>query len=65
MLKFLKPVIKNPGKYLAPDPPAISEFSTGEIMGHSADRLASSWGVSRMDQGKQNRPYNMDHIFWF
>lgn len=50
VLKFLKPVIKNPGKYLAPDPPAISEFSTGEIMGHSADRLASSWGVSRMDQ---------------
>jgi len=48
--KFLKPVIKAPGKYLAPDPPAIAEFSTGEIMGHSADRLAAAWGVSRMDQ---------------
>ena len=52
--KFLKPVIKAPGKYLAPDPPAIAEFSTGEIMGHSADRLAAAWGVSRMDQGESN-----------
>lgn len=49
-IKFLKPVFKAPGKYLAPDPPAIAEFSTGEIMGHSADRLASAWGVSRLDQ---------------
>merc|ERR1711893_329527 len=48
--KFLQPVFKAPGKYLAPDPPAIAEFSTGEIMGHSADRLAAAWGVSRMDQ---------------
>merc|ERR1711887_260939 len=24
--------------------------STGEIMGHSADRLAAAWGVSRNDQ---------------
>jgi acetyl-CoA acyltransferase len=51
VLNFLKPVFKAPGKYLAPEPPAISEFSTGEIMGHSADRLASAWGVSRADQG--------------
>ena len=27
--------------------PAIAEFSTGEVMGHSADRLASSFGVTR------------------
>ena len=54
-IKFLKPVFKAPGKYLAPDPPAIAEFSTGEIMGHSADRLASAWGVSRLDQGRSRR----------
>eukprot|EP01108_Squamamoeba_japonica_P000678 TRINITY_DN1239_c0_g1_i1.p2 TRINITY_DN1239_c0_g1~~TRINITY_DN1239_c0_g1_i1.p2 ORF type:complete len:304 (-),score=167.28 TRINITY_DN1239_c0_g1_i1:79-990(-) len=35
---------------LAPETPPIAEFSTGEVMGHSADRLASVWGVSRADQ---------------
>jgi len=50
ILKFVKPVFKAPGKYMTPDPPAIAEFSTGEIMGHSADRLAAAWGVSRQDQ---------------
>ena len=37
---------------MTPELPAIWEFSTGEIMGHSADRLAAAWGVSRHDQGK-------------
>lgn len=32
---------------LAPDAPPIAEFSTGETMGHSADRLAAAFGVSR------------------
>jgi acetyl-CoA acyltransferase len=31
----------------APELPAISEFTTGETMGHSGDRLAASFGVSR------------------
>ena len=35
---------------LAPELPAISEYSTGEVMGHSSDRLASAWGVSRAAQ---------------
>jgi acetyl-CoA acetyltransferase family protein len=35
---------------LSPETPTISEFSTGETMGHSADRLASRWGVSRPEQ---------------
>lgn len=35
---------------MTPELPAIWEFSTGEIMGHSADRLAAAWGVSRNDQ---------------
>ncbi|KHJ48623.1 acetyl-CoA C-acyltransferase domain protein [Trichuris suis] len=30
--------------------PAITEFSSNETMGHSADRLASSFGVSRSEQ---------------
>ncbi len=30
--------------------PAISEFSTNETMGHSGDRLAAAFGVSRKDQ---------------
>ena len=33
-----------------PETPAIAEFSTGEVMGHSADRLAARFGVSRADQ---------------
>ena len=39
-------------KDLAPEIPPISEFSTGEVMGHSADRLAATFGVSRADQDR-------------
>ena len=37
-------------KDLAPEPPAIRNFLTGEIMGSSSDRLATRFGVSRSDQ---------------
>ena len=30
--------------------PGIAEFSTNEIMGHSADRLAAAFGISRQAQ---------------
>ncbi len=30
--------------------PAISEFSTNETMGHSGDRLAAAFGVTRQEQ---------------
>mmetsp|Transcript_27089 Transcript_27089/g.63945 ORF Transcript_27089/g.63945 Transcript_27089/m.63945 type:complete len:460 (+) Transcript_27089:77-1456(+) len=33
-----------------PQPPAVAEFSTGEVMGNSADRLCAALGVSRADQ---------------
>lgn len=33
-----------------PEVPAIAEFSTGETMGKSADRMAARFGVSRKDQ---------------
>ena len=36
--------------HLAPEAPAIAEFSTGETMGHSSDRLAARFGVSREEQ---------------
>lgn len=36
--------------YLIPELPAIAEFASGETMGHSADRLASAFKVSRQEQ---------------
>ena len=30
--------------------PAITEFSTNETMGHSGDRLAAAFGVTRKEQ---------------
>ncbi len=30
--------------------PAVAEFSSGESMGHSGDRLAAAFGVSRREQ---------------
>lgn len=36
--------------FLAPEAPAIAEFSTGEVMGQSSDRLAARWGVTREEQ---------------
>merc|ERR1719507_2931602 len=36
--------------HLKPELPVIAEFSTGETMGHSADRLAAAFGVSRQEQ---------------
>jgi acetyl-CoA acyltransferase len=35
---------------LAPEAPAIANFTTGEVMGHSSDRLAAKFGVSRREQ---------------
>jgi acetyl-CoA acetyltransferase family protein len=39
----------SPSDFL-PRAPAISEYSTGELMGESADRLAAAFGVSREEQ---------------
>jgi len=52
---------KGPGDYLellqglgpsdlVPESPSIAEFSTGEVMGESADKLAAMFGVSREEQ---------------
>lgn len=46
--------LKNGGEILknllAPELPAVAEFSTGETMGHSGDRLAAAFSVSRKEQ---------------
>ena len=39
----------NPGD-IVPEAPSIAEFSTGEVMGESADRLAAAFGVTRREQ---------------
>ncbi len=36
--------------FFAPELPAVAEFSSGETMGHSADRLTASFTVSRQEQ---------------
>lgn len=36
--------------FLAPELPAVAEFSTNEVMGHSADRLCTAFQVSRQEQ---------------
>ncbi|XP_036079959.1 trifunctional enzyme subunit beta, mitochondrial isoform X2 [Rousettus aegyptiacus] len=36
--------------FLAPELISVSEFSTNETMGHSADRLAAAFSVSRLEQ---------------
>lgn len=36
--------------YLIPELPAVAEFSSGETMGHSADRLSAAFNVSREEQ---------------
>lgn len=36
--------------YLIPELPAVAEFSSGETMGHSADRLAAAFGATRKEQ---------------
>lgn len=37
-------------KDLAPEAPAIANYTTGEVMGNSSDRLAAKFGISRRDQ---------------
>ncbi|CAG0889985.1 unnamed protein product [Darwinula stevensoni] len=46
--KHFLPEVK--GSATSPMLPAVAEFSTNETMGHSGDRLASAFGVSRQEQ---------------
>merc|ERR1712049_87842 len=49
-VKMLAHLSKLRPAYLTPELPAIAEFSTNETMGHSADRLAATFGVTRKEQ---------------
>ncbi|CAL1537580.1 unnamed protein product [Lymnaea stagnalis] len=44
LAQVLKPAVWNP------ELPAVAEFSTNETMGHSGDRLAAAFGVTRREQ---------------
>src|SRR6185295_13910092 len=46
----LRPFQKLKPKDLLPTPPAIAEFSTGQTMGESAEKMAKENGISRRDQ---------------
>lgn len=49
-------------KHFGLELPAISEFSTNETMGHSGDRLAAAFGISRRDQDEYaSRSHNLAH----
>lgn len=37
-------------QHFVPDLPAVAEFSSGETMGHSSDRLAAAFAISRKEQ---------------
>ncbi|CAM9439470.1 unnamed protein product [Discosporangium mesarthrocarpum] len=37
-------------KDMSPETPAIANYTTGEVMGHSSDRLSGRFGISRKDQ---------------
>merc|ERR1712183_738046 len=39
-------------KDVSPETPAIANYTTGEIMGVSSDRLSAKFGVSREDQDR-------------
>ncbi|XP_015598581.1 trifunctional enzyme subunit beta, mitochondrial [Cephus cinctus] len=43
-----------PGHFI-PDLPSVAEFSSGETMGHSSDRLAAAFSVSRSEQDEYAR----------
>lgn len=48
----LKPFQKLKGKDLLPVPPAIAEYSTGQTMGESAEKMAKENGISREEQDR-------------
>jgi acetyl-CoA acyltransferase len=49
-------------KHFSLELPAIAEFSTDETMGHSGDRLAAAFGISRKDQDEYaSRSHNLAH----
>lgn len=62
-LEVLSPLCRQKLSYcLCLQLPAISEFSTKEIMGHSSDRLAAAFGISRKEQDEYaSRSHGLAH----
>lgn len=52
---YLKLIRKLRPSDLLPEVPEIAEYSTGETMGESADKLAAAWGISREAQDEYAR----------
>ena len=50
MADMAKHLLKVRSKHLSLDLPAVAEFTSGETMGHSADRLTQAFAISRKDQ---------------
>lgn len=49
-LNMLKYLTKLRPTYFKPEPPALSNFTTGELMGSTSEKIAERFGVSRNDQ---------------
>lgn len=49
-MQMAKTLSKIRGKHLSLDLPAVAEFTSGESMGHSADRLTQSFKIGRKEQ---------------
>lgn len=49
-LSTLRYLSKLKPKYFKPVPPALANFTTGELMGETSEKIASRFGVSRQDQ---------------
>ncbi|XP_051951712.1 trifunctional enzyme subunit beta, mitochondrial-like [Xyrauchen texanus] len=48
--------------HLAPELPAVAEFSTAETMGHFADRLAAAFGKDIVSKDSGIRPSSMEQM---
>jgi acetyl-CoA acyltransferase len=48
----LKHILSFRPEHLKPELPAIANYTTGEVMGVSSDRLSARFGVSRADQDR-------------
>jgi acetyl-CoA acyltransferase len=46
----LKYLTKIGPSYFKPQPPALANYTTGELMGSTSEKIAEKFGVSRLDQ---------------
>ena len=59
-LNTLKYISKLRPSYLYPQPPALANYTTGELMGFTSEKIADRFGVSRNDQDEYTiRSHNL------